>query len=61
MSIVDRSHLRQETIESNCKNEPCWLDRAAASLVRIIVLLCVLSVSNCVAVLALEFDTPVIF
>jgi hypothetical protein len=23
MSTVDRSHLQQQTVENNCKNEPC--------------------------------------
>jgi hypothetical protein len=23
MSIADQSHLRQQTVETNCKNEPC--------------------------------------
>jgi hypothetical protein len=29
MSIVDQSHLQQQTVETNCKNEPCWLDHVA--------------------------------
>jgi hypothetical protein len=30
LSTVDRSQRRRHTVESNCKNEPCWLDSAAA-------------------------------
>jgi hypothetical protein len=30
MLIADRSHLRRRTVETSCKNELCWLDRAAA-------------------------------
>jgi hypothetical protein len=57
LSIADRSHLRRHTVEANCKNEPCYVDRAAASHAWITVVLWGLSF-NCVAILSLDFDTP---
>jgi hypothetical protein len=30
MPIADRSHLRRQTVETNCTNEPWYLNRAAA-------------------------------
>jgi hypothetical protein len=30
VSTADRSHLRQQTVDTNGKNEPCYLDHAAA-------------------------------
>jgi hypothetical protein len=30
LAVAVRSHLRRQTVESNCTNEPCYLDRAAA-------------------------------
>jgi hypothetical protein len=29
MLIADQSHLRRQTVETNCKNKPCQLDSAA--------------------------------
>jgi hypothetical protein len=55
-SIADRSHHRRQTVETNCKNEPCQLNHTA---IRRGLLLWGLSFSNCVAPLALDFDTPV--
>jgi hypothetical protein len=59
MSNADRSHLRRQTVETNRINEPCLLDRVAARLAWITVVLYDLSFNNCVALLALDTEIPV--
>jgi hypothetical protein len=54
--IAGRSHLRQQTVETSCKiNSASWIAR----LQSVHGLLLFYSFSNCVAVLALDFNTPV--
>jgi hypothetical protein len=59
MSIADCSHLQQQTEETNCKNELCQLDHTAARHAWITIVSLGLSFSTFVALLALNFDTPV--
>jgi hypothetical protein len=59
MSIADRTRDWRQTVETNCKNESCQLNRAAARRAWITVVLQGLSFSSCVTLLSLEFDTPV--
>jgi hypothetical protein len=59
MLIADRSHLRRQTVETNCKNEPCQLDLAAARHAWITGVVEGLSIGKYVALLALGFETPV--
>jgi hypothetical protein len=59
MSIADRPHLRWQTVETNCKNEPCCLDCMSTKRAYITVVLYGLSFSNHVALLALDFDALV--
>jgi hypothetical protein len=59
MLIADRSRLRRETVETSHKNEICQLYLMALKRAWITIVSSGLSFSNCVAVLALDFDTPV--